>query len=60
MGRGQEGQVQVWGDTGGTLRSQENESKYAAVGVKGQEESLENSRHQGCRRLPGLNEDDIS
>ena len=34
---------------------QENEWKYAEVGVRKQGESLEIPRELGCERLPGLN-----
>ena len=41
------------------LKNQENESKYAAVGARREEEPLESLRNLGCERLSGLNGDDI-
>ena len=42
-------------------RSQEeNEWKYAAVGVMEYGEPLESPRDLGCERLPGFNGDDLS
>jgi hypothetical protein len=44
----------------GCPEGQENESKYAVVGFSGQGGPLESPRDLGCKRLPGLNEDNIN
>jgi hypothetical protein len=49
-GESQEGYTEV----------QENESKYAAVGIKGQGRLLQCPRDLGCEMLPGLSGNDIS
>jgi hypothetical protein len=54
VGEGERGTGSGMGrDRRGGAENQETESKYAALGVRGQGEPIENSRDLGCEKLPG-------